>query len=262
MSSVVEDLSHVGETARSLAMDLEADLDAMLRSFASHLGKGASNSLERFLLRNTVGQSIGPHLDPLRAHIGCKPSVFLGAFDVFSELRGVRRMELEGASQARKGDRRVLKACADLLPLIGAERDFHPVSMGGPQLDRLKLCFSSVLDDGIDIPVFGQVVGHQAELQGRKLALRRLARKGWLCRRGLEPDCRRRDGNGAGCFEETSPRELFLTRIHRHSSFSKFSTLAPVFIGSLTMTSRVPEPKRASICCWRCFAWSSPSTTA
>ena len=72
-------------------------------------------------------------------------------------------MIIERAAQAYQLHLGIPEPLGNILPLRLAQRDLDTVCVRGAQLDAFKQGFFAVLDDGRDVPVFGEVVGDGAQ---------------------------------------------------------------------------------------------------
>ena len=155
----------------------------------AHLAQRLANLFERFLHRHFLGQAVGPDFDARGAHVLGEQDVFFGGFDVLAELGLVRRVIIESAAQAKQFHFRILEALFHFRALLLGEVDLDLVRVGGAQLHAFELRRFAVLDDRGDIPIRGQVVGHQPQVHfGRTGKLR----GGSALRSGVEGQCANR----------------------------------------------------------------------
>lgn len=92
--------------------------------------------------------------------------VVLGGGDIRFEFRGVGSVVIEGRAQAHEFDRGILELVLDFFALGGGEGDFDSVGVSGAQFDPLETGLRAIPDDGGDVPILGEVVGDEAELDG------------------------------------------------------------------------------------------------
>ena len=127
------------------------------------LAQGEADLFKGLLPRDpgVVVNPVGADLYPRRPHVPGQLGVFLGPLDVSAQFTLVQRVVLEGAAQAGQFDGRVIEAPADLGALLPAEIHLHPVGVGSSQLHSLEPRFLAVAYDGLQVPILGEVVGHQ-----------------------------------------------------------------------------------------------------
>ncbi len=114
-----------------------------------------------------MGKAVGADLDAAGADVLGEDDVFLGGLDVFLELGLVGGVVIKDAAEAHQLDAGVLKFFLNGVALGFAEVDLDLVRVGGAEFDSLKLGLLAVLDDRVDVPIRGELVGDEPEFHRR-----------------------------------------------------------------------------------------------
>jgi 3-methyl-2-oxobutanoate hydroxymethyltransferase len=165
----VDDPADVGEERGFGAVDFKADLLAVVGGEAAELVQGGANLLEGFFLGDGGGECIGADLDAGSADVMGEDDIGFGGVDVLAEFGGIGSVIIEGAAEAHEFDTGILESFSDIGAFGGGKADLDAVGMGGAQLDALEPGLLAIPDEGVEIPVFGEVVsdGAQAQPRGR-----------------------------------------------------------------------------------------------
>ena len=116
--------------------------------------------------RHLLGQTVGADLDPGGTHVLGEDDVVFRRGHVGAELCRIGRVVVEGTAEAHEFYGGIGKPLPDLGPCRGIEGHLDPMAMGRAEFHALETGCRAVLEDRRDIPVLGEVVGHEAQLEG------------------------------------------------------------------------------------------------
>ena len=145
-------------------MDFEPDFDALLARRVAALLQRLADLFERLFVRYTLDKRwAAPSRQAAEVVRQLAPTASL--LDVFLDPRGLGVVVLARRAEAEQAHPEFSNACAPPPAVLG-EREFHAVLVRGAQFDGLKPRVA-VLDDGFDVPVLGQLVGDQTQMERR-----------------------------------------------------------------------------------------------
>lgn len=148
------------------AMHLHPDLDAFATPEIAQLAKRGADVADGRFLGNLFRQTVRAHFDAPCAGIVREVNPLLTDVDLFAALGGVRGLKFASGAKAQQADFAARKTSFDALPSGGVKGDFDTVVVAGPQFDRLEASGFQILDDGIEVPIFQDIVGNGAKLHG------------------------------------------------------------------------------------------------
>ena len=129
---------------------------------APHSRERPPDLLERLLLGDVLRQPVGPHLDAPRPDVLREEDPLAAVLDVLPHDRRVGRVELADRAEARLQEAGVRALLPHACRSRRGQRPLDAVGVGRPELDALEPGLVDEAQEGVEVPVLRDVVGHEA----------------------------------------------------------------------------------------------------